>query len=129
MGRTTFLPALCAPEWPWTQPVFVLTSRPLPENTPGSVTTASTAKDLISRMEVAGITGDVHLVGGPKTMQAFREIGALAEIGLVLVPLIQAEGLPLAPAATKPLSLALRATRTFPDGVIEAWYTPGDNQQ
>jgi hypothetical protein len=25
MGRTTFLPALSAPRWPWTQPVFVLT--------------------------------------------------------------------------------------------------------
>ena len=128
MGRTTFLPALQAPAWPWTQPVFVLTSRSLPANTPPSVTTASTAKELIGRMEAAGITGDVHLVGGPKTIQAFREVGALAEIGLVLVPLLQAEGLMLAPDAAKPLSLALRATRTFPDGAIEAWYTPQDHQ-
>jgi hypothetical protein len=34
MGRTTFLPALEAPDWPWTQPVFVLTSRPLPRERP-----------------------------------------------------------------------------------------------
>lgn len=127
MGRTTFLPALQAPEWPWTQPVFVLTSRPLPANTPPSVTTAASAKELISRMKAAGITGDVHLVGGPKTVHAFREAGALAELGLVFVPLLQAEGLPLAPDATKPLALDLRATRTFPDGAIEAWYTPRDD--
>ena len=42
MGRTTFLPALEAPDWPWTQPVFVLTSSPLPEGTPDHVTTAPT---------------------------------------------------------------------------------------
>jgi len=128
MGRTTFLPALRAPQWPWTQPVFVLTSTPLPDGTPTSVTTASTAKALISRMKVAGITGDVHLVGGPKTIQAFRDIGALTEVGLLFVPLVQAEGLPLAPAGSRPMSLTLRATRNFPDGAIEAWYTPTENQ-
>lgn len=124
MGRATFLPALRAPHWPWTQPVFVLTSTPLPEGTPRQVTTAPTARELVRRMEAAGITGDVHLVGGPMTIEAFREIGALSEIGLVTVPLIQGDGLPLAPAGIQPLSLTLRASRTFPDGVIEAWYTP-----
>jgi dihydrofolate reductase len=76
---------------------LVLTSKPLPKGTPSHVTAAGTAQELVSRMESAGITGDVHLVGGPKTIQAFREIGALAEIGLVLVPLFQGSGLPLAP--------------------------------
>lgn len=129
MGRTTFLPALRAPQWPWTQPVFVLTSSPLPEGAKGSVTTAPTAKELVSKMEAAGITGDVHLVGGPKTIQAFQEIGALAEMGIVVVPMILADGLMLAPPASEPLSLTLRATRTFPDGAIEAWYIPREKRQ
>jgi hypothetical protein len=85
MGRTTFLPALEAPAWPWTQPVFVLTSRPLPEGTPDHVTTAPTPAALLKAMETAGVTGDVHLVGGPCTMQAFRDIGALAEVGLLVI--------------------------------------------
>jgi dihydrofolate reductase len=88
------------------------------------VTTAPTPTGLIEAMEAAGITGDVHLVGGPRTMQAFHQIGALAEVGLLVIPRIQGDGVPLAPAGTKPLSLTLRSTRTFPDGVIEAWYTP-----
>ena len=50
MGRTTFLPALAAPRWPWTQPVFVLTSSPLPERTPLDVTSATTAAELIELM-------------------------------------------------------------------------------
>ena len=64
MGRTTFLPALGAPRWPWTRPVFVLTSSPLPEGTPPEVGSASTAAELVDLMRSAGIDGDVHLVGG-----------------------------------------------------------------
>jgi len=124
MGRTTFLPALSAPDWPWTQPVFVLTSSALPDGTPDHVTTAPAADELIKRMEAAGVTGDVHLVGGPRTMQAFREIGALDEVGLLFVPVMQGGGVPLAAAGIEPLSLTLQSTRTFPDGVIEARYLP-----
>ena len=79
---------------------------------------------LVEAMAAAGVTGDVHLVGGPRTMQAFCEIGALAEVGLLVMPRIQGGGVPLAPPGTEPLSLTLRSTRTFPDGVIEARYTP-----
>ena len=57
-------------------------------------------------------------------MRAFRDIGALAEVGLLFIPRIQGEGVPLASAGIKPLPLTLRSTRTFPDGVIEAWYMP-----
>jgi dihydrofolate reductase len=124
MGRTTFLPALDAPAWPWTQPVFVLTSSALPEGTPDHVTTAPTAEQLIARMEAADISGDVHLVGGPSTVQAFRELGALAELTLAIIPLIQGGGVPLAPTGIDPLSLTLQSTQTFPDGVIEARYLP-----
>ena len=124
MGRTTFLPALGASQWPWTQPVFVLTSSPLPEGAPNHVTTAPAAGELMELMKAAGVTGDVHLVGGPSTMQAFRQIGALAEMGLLIVPRIQGGGVPLAHPGIEPLSLTLQSTRTFPDGVIEAWYVP-----
>jgi dihydrofolate reductase len=124
MGRTTFLPALGAQQWPWTQPVFVLTSSPVPERTPDDVTAAPTAAALVELMEGAGISGDVHLVGGPKTIQAFREIGALAEVRLAIVPVIQGGGLPLAPIGSEPLSLTLQSTQKFPDGVIEARYSP-----
>ncbi|KQV76374.1 hypothetical protein ASC61_15940 [Aeromicrobium sp. Root344] len=124
MGRTTFVPALEAPDWPWTQPVFVLTSSALPDNTPEDVQTASSAADLVEAMETAGVTGDVHLIGGPSTIQAFHEIGAVDEVGLVLVPLIQGNGVRLAHDDIEPLSLTLQSSRTFPDGVIEAFYEP-----
>ncbi len=46
-------------------------------------------------------------------MQAFREIGALAEVGLLIIPRIQGGGVPLAPAGIEPLLLTLQSTRTF----------------
>jgi dihydrofolate reductase len=123
MDRTTFLPALGAPRWPWRQPVFVLTSTALPDGTPGDVTRAAAAAELIGLMDAAGVSGDVHLVGGPSTVQAFRAIGVLDEVWLHVVPLILGSGLPLAPAGTEPLPLALQSTRTFPDGVVELGFT------
>ena len=124
MGRTTFLPALEASQWPWRQPVFVLTSSALPEGTHAHVRTAPSAGKLMEVMRSAGVTGDVHLVGGPRTIEAVRDIGALAEMGMLIIPRIQGAGVPLAPAGVEPLPLTLRSTRTFPDGVIEAWYVP-----
>ena len=123
MGRTTFLPALGAPKWPWTQPVFVLTSSPLPDGTPAEVVTAPTAAALVDAMSSAGVSGDVHLVGGPSTMQAFRQAGALTEVWLHLVPMLLGSGTQLVPAGTEPLSLELISTRTFPDGVVELGYS------
>jgi dihydrofolate reductase len=122
MGRTTFLPALAAPRWPWPQPVFVLTSHDLPEGTPEQVTTASSAAELVERMTAAGVAGDVHLVGGPRTVRAFREIGALAELWLHVAPLVLGAGCPLASPGGDPQALALTSTRSFPDGVVELGY-------
>jgi dihydrofolate reductase len=126
MGRTTFLPALGAPRWPWRQPVFVLTSSALPEGTPDDVTAAPSPAVLLERMEASGVTGDVHLVGGPSTMHAFREIGALDELWLHVVPMLLGGGTPLSPPATDRLALTLRSTRTFPDGVVELGYALGE---
>jgi dihydrofolate reductase len=121
MGRTTVLPALDAPRWPWTQPVFVLTSKPLPENTPTDVTTAANVPDLVAAMRAAGVERDVHLVGGPSAVRAFHDARALDELWLHIVPVVLGTGLQLAQEGIGPLEPI--ATRTFPDGVIEVGYT------
>jgi hypothetical protein len=55
-------------------------------------------------------------------MHAFREIGALNEVWLHLVPILLGSGGPLARTGVDPLSLSLDSTRTFPDGVVELRY-------
>ncbi len=124
MGRTTFDPALGAPSWPWPGlRVYVLTSRPLPSDLPAPVSTAPSPARLLARMRADDLGGDVHLVGGPKTISAFHAIGALDRLEVILLPLLLGTGVPLSPPGTDPSSLALQSQRTFPDGAVELAYT------
>jgi dihydrofolate reductase len=125
MGRGTFLPALGAPQWPWgDMRVYVLTSRPLPAGTPGGVVTAAASPaDLVGQLRSRGSSGDVHLVGGPRTIQALHEQGALDSLDIVVLPLILGDGVPLWPDGFAPPALRLLgAPRTFPDGSVELGY-------
>lgn len=124
MGRSTFVPALGSPDWPWKGlQVFVLTSRPLPDGTPDGVVAAQGGPaGLLEQLRSRGSDGDVHLVGGPRTIQAFRELGALDRLELVVLPILLGAGVPLSPAGTEPLPLRLDSTRRFPDGSVELAY-------
>jgi dihydrofolate reductase len=124
MGRTTFKPALSAPSWPWPDlKVFVLTSSPLPPGTPVDVITASSPKELVAKMEASDFRGDVHLVGGPQTIDAFLEAGLLDRLELVVLPLlIGGGGLKLSTEQTPFTRLNLLSQRSFPDGSVELSY-------
>jgi dihydrofolate reductase len=104
----------------------VLTSSPLPAGTPDHVIAAQKGPaDLLSQLRSRPSGGGVHLVGGPRTIRAFHELGALDRLELVLLPILLGEGLPLSPQAAPPVPLTLlRADRTFPDGSAELVYAP-----
>jgi dihydrofolate reductase len=126
MGRETFLPALGAPHWPWgDMNVYVLTSRPLPAGTPESVVTAAaTPADLVRQLRSRGSDGDVHLVGGPRTIQALHEYGALDSLEIVVLPVLLGGGVPLWPhGSPAPALRLLGEPRTFPDGSVELRYS------
>lgn len=125
MGRTTFDPALAAPSWPWSGlQVYVLSSRALPSGLPAEVTSAPTASELLELMRARGSDGDVHLVGGPRTIQAFREIGALGRLEVVVLPILLGDGVPLSPRGSAPLRLGLESQRMLPGGSVELAYAP-----
>ena len=72
MGRTTFEPALTNERWPWpTLDVFVLGSH-RPSGTPDHVVTDSDPARLLEKLREANRGGDVHLVGGPRTIETYR---------------------------------------------------------
>jgi dihydrofolate reductase len=126
MGRTTFLPALGHHSWPWAdKQVFVLTSSPLPDGVPEdvNVTTSDSAAELLEQMRSTVLSGDVHLVGGPSTIQAFRAVEALDELELLVVPFVLGDGLRLSPPGTPQLPLELPRERSYPDGVVQLTYT------
>ena len=98
MGRTTFEPALNNERWPWpTLNVFMLGSRRAP-GTPDHVVSDSDPERLLEKLRAANQGGDVHLVGGPRTIESFRAIGALDKLELVVLPLLFGGGMQLTPS-------------------------------
>src|SRR5436305_12751169 len=95
MGRTTFEPALAAERWPWPNlDVFVLGSH-RPDGTPDHVVVDDDPARLLEQIRAANRGGHVHLVGGPRTIESFRALGALDELGLIVLPLLLGDGMRL----------------------------------
>jgi dihydrofolate reductase len=125
MGRTTFIPALGAPQWPWERMrVFVMTSRPLPANTPpGVVAIAGGPEQAVQRLRTRGSDKDVHVVGGPSTIQGLADADALDRLEIVVLPLILGAGVPLSPRGTRSSRLRLLGEpRRHRDGSVELVY-------
>lgn len=122
MGRATFEPALGAGQWPWPGlGVFVLSSH-RPENTPDHVVTTSEPAELLARMRAAHPDGTVHLVGGPRTIETFRDLGALDQLGLLVLPRLLGGGLQLTPAVSTDIGLTLNRQTAMPNGALEIVY-------
>jgi dihydrofolate reductase len=122
MGRTTFEPALTNDRWPWPNlDVFVLASQ-RPPGTPGHVVVDSDPAQLLKRMRAANSGGDVHLVGGPRTIEAFSAIGALDTLELVVLPLLLGAGMQLTPALSPDTELTFERERALRGGSVEIVY-------
>jgi dihydrofolate reductase len=149
IGRTSFDQGFeeWLPNWPYTgKQVYVLTSRPLPAKATemGIVASRGGPAGLVEQLRGAGLARDVHVLGGSRTIQAVLELGALDQLGMVVLPVLLGKGIPLfsletvafsneawtaslaAPneAASRP-PLRLESHRAFPDGAIELVYRPG----
>jgi dihydrofolate reductase len=123
MGRTTFEPALNNDFWPWPElDVFVLASQ-RPEGTPEQVVVESDPLRLLARMAEANRGGDVHLVGGPQTIETFRALGALARLELVLLPILLGGGMRLTPALSVDTKLSFESERALGGGAVELVYS------
>jgi hypothetical protein len=67
-------------------------------------------------------------LGGPRTIRAFHELGALDRLELVILPVLLGGGIPLSPPGAPRMALQLlRADRTFPDGSAELVYAATRN--
>jgi dihydrofolate reductase len=122
MGRTTFEPALSADRWPWPNlDVFVLGSH-RPSGTPDQVVVDSDPARLLEKLRAANRGGDVHLVGGPRTIETFRALGALDKLGLIVLPLLIGEGMRLTPSLSPDTGLTFESERALPGGSVEIVY-------
>jgi len=122
MGRVTFEPALTHHRWPWPSlNVFVLASQ-RPEATPDDVVTDSDPERLLEKLRAANHGGDVHLVGGPRTIETYRALGALDKLELVVLPLLFGGGMRLTPSLSVDTELAFESERALPGGSVEIVY-------
>jgi len=122
MGRTTFEPALSAERWPWPNlNVFVLGSH-RPSGTPDGVVTDSDPARLLEQLRATNRGGNVHLVGGPRTIETFRALGALDKLELVVLPLLLGGGMRLTPSLSPDTGLRFEGQRTLPGGSVEIAY-------
>jgi dihydrofolate reductase len=122
MGRTTFEPALGADRWPWPNlDAFVLASH-RPAGTPDHVVTEGDPARLLEGVREANRGRDVHLVGGPSTIETFRALGALDKLGLIVLPLLVGDGMRLTPPLSADTALSLEVERSLPEGSVEIVY-------
>jgi dihydrofolate reductase len=123
MGRTTFEPALEADRWPWPKlDVFVLGSH-RPNGTPEDVIVDGEPERLLEKLRDADRGGDVHLVGGPRTIETYRALGALDNLGLILLPILVGEGMRLTPSLSTDAELTLESESALPGGPVEIVYS------
>jgi len=122
MGRTTFEPALANERWPWPNlDAFVLSSE-RPAGTPDHVVSDSDPSILLEKLRAANRGGDVHLVGGPRTIETFRSLGALDTLELVVVPLLLGDGMRLTSSLSPEAGLTFVRERALPGGSVEIVY-------
>lgn len=126
MGRTSFDQGFkyWRENWPWPGKQFhVLTSKPLPDDVPDGVFAASDPAEVVQRLRAEGLSGDIQVHGGAKTVRSFLELGEIDEFGVVVLPVLIGSGLPLfGPETTGQLRL-LRSAQ-LPGGAMHLVYAP-----
>ncbi|GAA5192209.1 dihydrofolate reductase family protein [Rugosimonospora acidiphila] len=122
MGRTTFVPALTNDRWPWPNlDVFVLSGK-RPSGTPDHVVVDADPARLLYRMRAANRGRDVHLVGGPRTIETFRALGALDTLEIIVLPVLLGGGMRLTESLSTGAGLAFERERALPGGSVEIVY-------
>jgi dihydrofolate reductase len=122
IGRTTFDQALTFPEWPYAdKDVYVLTTRPLQGQHPRTLAWHGSPGELVTHLR--GCARDVWLLGGPGSLQPFRELGAIDEFEIFVLPVLLGGGVALFPRGAH-ASLKLLDHTVYPDGVVRLVYAP-----
>jgi dihydrofolate reductase len=123
MGRTTFAPAIGNAWWPWPNlEVFVLGGQ-RPEGTPDHVVFDNDPERLLEKLRASNKGGDVHLIGGPTTIETFRNLGVLDRLELVMLPFFVGGGMRLTDTLNPETGLTFERSRPLPGGSVEIVYS------
>jgi len=92
---------------------------------PDDVVVDADPSRLLERIREANRGGDVHLVGGPRTIEAFRRLDPLDLLGLIVCPVLVGSGMQLTPSLATETQLTLESERRLPSGAVELVYAIG----
>ena len=70
------------------------------------------------------LQGDVWLLGGPESINAIRELGAVDEYIVHVMPVLLGAGIPLFAESGAVTSLSLVDSYVYEDGVVKLVYRP-----
>jgi hypothetical protein len=83
---------------------------------------------LLEKLRAANRGRDVHLVGGPCTIETFRALGALHKLELVVLPLLFGDGMRLTSSLSPDAGLTFERERVLRGGSVELVYAVGQSQ-
>lgn len=125
MGRTTFQQVLGFGQWPYKDlRVMVLSSHPLQSLPANTSVWLDTPTELLAHLRETGPGGDVWVLGGPRTINAFMDLGAIDSYELFLMPILLGDGVPLFTIANRQTRLQLKASEAYGNGVVRLLYEP-----
>lgn len=124
MGRTTYDQVLGFGAWPYGErPAAIFTSTPLGPDAPETARACPSA--VAARDALAGVTGDIWIVGGGRTIAACARAGMLDRLELFIMPVVLGAGRPLFTGEFPAGALSLITHQQRAAGAIEAHYAVG----
>lgn len=125
MGRERFEKVLTFPEWPYAQPVVVLSRRPeavsVPQALQGQVRVSDQAPAAVLRE--LGATGvDRVYIDGGQTIRSFLVAGLVKRMIVTLIPVLPGQGRALWGHGSGDIDLALVAAQQWPNGFVQVEY-------
>jgi len=122
MGRNSFEKVLTFDQWPYTRPVFVLSSRPLqlPERLNNVIWETGNPVELIERLNSKGYK-NIYVDGG-KTIQTFLQYDLIDEMIISRIPILLGSGIPLFGYNESKRKFTHINTEVFANGLVKSHY-------
>ena len=125
IGRVTYEQSLTFGEWPYKgNRVIVQSSRPLDNLPPDTELWEGTTAELVTHLRERPQGKDVWLIGGPRSIESFAELGVVDVYDVFVMPVLLGAGIPLFQTSARQTRLKLASSETYDNGVVRLVYEP-----
>lgn len=100
---------------------YVFSRRPRKRAPPGVEFVSESVKAFAQRLR-ATPGKHIWMMGGGELIASFLDAGEIDEFDIHIIPLLIGEGIPLVAPRHRDVSLRLRSSRKYPDGVVRVRY-------